>query len=435
MLKKIDVKYYLLAFLDTFSIWQMGIIFYSSKTLTINNLVNTPVNLSNSIVIVFIGYIIGILAVYLFPKKTILMGRSVILLSLIATILLFFNISATLFSILYYILTFCCVFFISINMSLIINYYSLKTALVNTTIEAILAPFIIAICQNNIFPLSFAGFNIVSLGCLSLMSFALLRIPLNHNIKFVEKNNKIEIPPKKKIIGIALIQLVTCLLTVFSSSMAEAIRNGVSLTYLGGVVAGIVFLLFNKRFKISAFKITKYYFAITSIGFVIYLLPFEGIKYLSLFLQGFNFFIIVAAPFLISHLFEIYPSKIIAPLTTVLALISVFISSSIIEAFRNNPNMLYSLFAVISVLATIIFLVMEQEFNFEYYNKKVKFNGLTEREKDVANLLIKGFSVKEIAKSLYLSEHTVKDYTKNIYRKYEIHSKYELINKVNSQAL
>lgn len=52
---------------------------------------------------------------------------------------------------------------------------------------------------------------------------------------------------------------------------------------------------------------------------------------------------------------------------------------------------------------------------------------LTEREVEIAALLIKGRTYKMIAGELYLSENTVKTHIKNIYSKFNIRSKVELI--------
>lgn len=53
---------------------------------------------------------------------------------------------------------------------------------------------------------------------------------------------------------------------------------------------------------------------------------------------------------------------------------------------------------------------------------------ISEREKEVVNLLINGRSNKEIADKLFISVNTVKTHIKNIYEKLEINSRYELIS-------
>lgn len=53
---------------------------------------------------------------------------------------------------------------------------------------------------------------------------------------------------------------------------------------------------------------------------------------------------------------------------------------------------------------------------------------LTEREKEISSLLLRGRTYKMIANELYLSENTVKTHIKNIYSKFNVSSKTELIN-------
>ncbi len=58
---------------------------------------------------------------------------------------------------------------------------------------------------------------------------------------------------------------------------------------------------------------------------------------------------------------------------------------------------------------------------------------LTERENQVAGLLLKGRTYKMIAEELYLSENTVKTHIKSIYSKLNIQSKEELIKLINNK--
>ena len=55
---------------------------------------------------------------------------------------------------------------------------------------------------------------------------------------------------------------------------------------------------------------------------------------------------------------------------------------------------------------------------------KYKFR---EREKEIVNMIIEGLSNKEISKSLFLSEGTVKNYISNIYIKTNVRNRVQLI--------
>lgn len=68
----------------------------------------------------------------------------------------------------------------------------------------------------------------------------------------------------------------------------------------------------------------------------------------------------------------------------------------------------------------------------EVYQKEtsgefIKFKGLSERESEVASLLLLKKTYKSIGEELFISENTVKYYVKNIYSKFDVHSRSELI--------
>ena len=56
------------------------------------------------------------------------------------------------------------------------------------------------------------------------------------------------------------------------------------------------------------------------------------------------------------------------------------------------------------------------------------FGNLSGREKQVATLLLQGKTYKTIAAELFISENTVKYYVKNVYSKFNIQSRAELID-------
>jgi DNA-binding NarL/FixJ family response regulator len=55
---------------------------------------------------------------------------------------------------------------------------------------------------------------------------------------------------------------------------------------------------------------------------------------------------------------------------------------------------------------------------------------LTEREKEILHLLIKGLSYKEISSNIFISIETLNSHIKNIYRKLNVHSRSELASRL-----
>ncbi|WP_290662717.1 response regulator transcription factor [Ignavibacterium sp.] len=59
-----------------------------------------------------------------------------------------------------------------------------------------------------------------------------------------------------------------------------------------------------------------------------------------------------------------------------------------------------------------------------------QIDDLSEREREVLNLIIKGYTHKQVAEILFISPETVRGHLKNIYRKLHVHSKTEAVAKV-----
>lgn len=55
--------------------------------------------------------------------------------------------------------------------------------------------------------------------------------------------------------------------------------------------------------------------------------------------------------------------------------------------------------------------------------------GLTERELELVNYVLKGYSRREMAEASGLKENTVASYMKRLYRKVKVHSRKELFMK------
>ncbi|WP_244242741.1 response regulator transcription factor [Leptospira bouyouniensis] len=60
---------------------------------------------------------------------------------------------------------------------------------------------------------------------------------------------------------------------------------------------------------------------------------------------------------------------------------------------------------------------------------------LTDREKQILELLVKGKTIPLVSKFLDLSEHTVQGYVKSIYRKLQVHNRSELALRVQEYSI
>ena len=67
--------------------------------------------------------------------------------------------------------------------------------------------------------------------------------------------------------------------------------------------------------------------------------------------------------------------------------------------------------------------------------KKMQLNKLSVREKEIIPLLADGLRYKEIADKLSVSTETVRTHVRNIYRKLDVGSRTEALNKVYRRVL
>ena len=124
------------------------------------------------------------------------------------------------------------------------------------------------------------------------------------------------------------------------------------------------------------------------------------------------------------------------------AVVAVLIQSALVEAFRDSMQLLTISYLVIIIIMAVVYMLLEpvllHSLREKYgYHKSVESDlpaplcDLTQRELEVTDLLCHGYSNREIAMILFISEHTAKDHTKNIYRKLGVHSRFELAAMIN----
>ena len=61
-------------------------------------------------------------------------------------------------------------------------------------------------------------------------------------------------------------------------------------------------------------------------------------------------------------------------------------------------------------------------------------SGLSAREREVVDLLLKGNTLAAISRKLFISENTTRGHMKRIYRKFDVHSRQELIDLIEGRA-
>ncbi len=193
-----------------------------------------------------------------------------------------------------------------------------------------------------------------------------------------------------------------------------------------------------------------------------------ALSYVACVLIGFGMASCMMGPLYGVPIMKSYPSKYVAPAIIGVVVFAVLTHAVIAEIFLGTPTVMYIVYAVIMGVLVFVYAQVEPFLMFtlrrriaddetadttdaeevadaetkaetslaaETYTPDDPLLKLSPKKREVAELICLGYTNKDIAKTLIISEHTVKDYVKDIYCTLEVHSRLELAALVNNYRL
>ena len=460
MKKKKNYSLFHLICFSMFCFWQMGFIYFMGPSLTINGRTPLPVSMDNITTLIALSYVFSIAFMLIVPRLVVWAERVCVLASLVTAVGLFLPFSDDVLRVLIYTQVFLCCFIIGFETFIIVNYFSEENAVTHLTAAYGVALALVAVVQNDFLPINFPVFRIATVVALILLAFFTFSVPAKKEYlpRYVKKSDNIT-KPKKLLAGTYIFVFVSALMAVSGPSISGEIKHGVFITYAVAALLSMVMYLLYKRFGIHPFRMITACLAFGGVGFLLMFAATEvpALSYVSCAFIGIGMMPCWMVPLYNTVLMKSYPSRYLAPVTIGLALVAVLVQSSMVEIFRASPTMLYLVYAIVMVVLVIIYLQIEPHFLYTL-NKKIPeaeesseyadtveiieevpeetkendvLSALSKRELEVVDLIASGYSNADIAKMLFISAHTVNDHTKNIYRKLDVHSRYELTALVN----
>jgi len=457
--KRLTQPFLLLLCFAMFSFWQMGFIYFMGPSLTIDGRTPLPISMDNITMLIAVGYVLSILWMIFLPRFVLWTQRIVTLAAVLTVIGLFLPFSEAVLRLLIYAQAFCCCFMIGFETFIMVNYFSEGSNVKHLTLAYGVSVMLIAIVQNDIAPITFPAFRIVTLIALIMFSVFLFRMPAGREAlpRYVKKTDGIA-PPKKLLFGMYLLVFIGSLMGVSSPAASGGVQHGVFITYVTDAAVSAALWLLYKRAGVHPFRAIPICIGVGCVGFLLMFAAsyVPALAYIACGFIGFGMVSCQMLPLYGAAVMKTYPSKFIAPIIIGLALVAVLVQSTMVEAFRSAPTSLYLVYAIIMVVLVIIYLQIEPFFLYSFRRKlsaaKAEqgeisaqendeeerdakpeedaawnlLSALSRREREVVDLICMGHSNAEIAKILFISEHTVKDHTKKIYRKMNVHSRLEL---------
>ena len=488
--KRLDHPVWMLICFAMFCFWQMGFIYFMGPSLTINGRTPLPISMDNITTLIAVSYVMSILFMCLLPRFVIWAERITASTALATAVGLFLPLSNDVLRTLIYTQVFCCCFMIGFETFVIANYFTEKCAVRHLTVAYGVSLLLIAAVQNEFVPITFRYFRSITIIALVLMLVFFFRMPAGKEScpQYVKKSDWL-ISPKKLLIGTFILIFVSSLMAVSGPAIVSEMPHGVFITYCSNAFASFLIYFLYKKAKIHPLRTITIFIGLGCVGFLLtYVTNYiPTLSPVACILIGFGMVPCMMLPLYNVILMKMYPSRFLSPITIGLALVAVLIQSSMVELFRNAASMLCLAYAVIMVVLAIVYLQIEPFFLYTLHRNTDKpvelaegksvdteqvqsdmlmeeeelatetvtsgeqefsqvrpttvqkeipvsdtsLSVLTNRELEVVNLICHGYTNGDIAKMLFISEHTVKDHTKNIYRKMNVHSRFELAAHVN----
>jgi len=473
--KRLTQPLWMLVCFSMFSFWQMGFIYYFLEpSSALDGKIPIDINIDYGTLLTAACYVLAILTMIFLPKIIVYAQRIATGVALLSAIAFFLPLPEDALRFNIYLQIFCCCLMIGFETFLVVNCFSEKSSVKYLTFGYGIAVFLIALVQNEVVSIPFSTFRYAMVAALVLLLLFFLRMPTGkeHLPQFVKKSDGL-IAPKKLMWGAYLIAFIAALMGVGGPAVAGKVEHGVSIMYLVVALSSFTMYFLHKKANIHPFRIAPLFVGLGGFGYLVMLVSayVPALSYVACILIGFGMTVCMLAPLYGVPIMKAYPSRYVASAIIGLAITAVLIHAVIAEMFLGAPIALYIFYAVVMAVLVLVFTQVEPFLMFALRkritdgdvtsesdgNSKVPEQGvltaesvnsiykdvvsedplkdLSKREREVAELICLGYSNADIAKMLFISEHTVKDHTKKIYPKMGVHSRFELATLVNKQRV
>jgi len=452
--KRLHLPLPLLFCFAMFSAWQMGAVYFSGLALSVDGRTPLPLDFIDTTILIVAGYSLSIIWMIFLPRLVVWAQRVTAGAALLSALTLFLPMAPVAIAMAYNIQCFCCVFLIGFETCVIVNLFREETAILHLTIAYGLANFLVALIQNDLFPMSFSVFRIFMVAATAMQLLFYSKLPSKVWPRYVTKADGL-VRPRRLFGGLYALGAIGALMMLFGNAVAETVTHGVSVFYIA-LSATLVLLYFIWKGKgISILRTGTIAMGVAVLGFVL--------AFLSLYVPvliipacvmlGSGGIVCLITPLFGVSMAKLYPSRFISPIIISLAFAMVMVHTALLDAFRDNLQILYICYLVITVGLAVLYFMLEPYLTYSFSGKSMytpdmekqdeapekppaglqpadfqsaAFNGLTTQELRVAELSLRGFTYTEIAKTMELQPNTIKWHQKNLYSKLQINSKREL---------
>jgi DNA-binding CsgD family transcriptional regulator len=481
--KRLNLRLPLLICFAMYSAWQMGVVYFSGETLSIDGRAPLPVSIDDLTVLIAAGYMLSILVMIFLPRITVWTERITAITALLSALALYLPVSPGTLAMFYYLQCFCCLFMIGFETAIIVNLFSEKTTIKHLLVAYGLTNVFIAVLQNDFYKVTFPTFRLFTVVALALMLVFFFRLPANVWPRYVKKSDGFA-APVSLYTGVFILCALDCFATLFGIAVAESIRHGLLVIYISSAAFGLIIYILWKRYNITPLQSCSVLVAMTALGFVLAIASrFAPVLSLAACaLLGAGVTCCWLNPFFGLLIAKRHPSRFIVPICIGIAFVTVLIHSALLDALRNNLTVLYVVYLVIAVSLVILYLILQPYLGYSFRGRTLRdiigvvaeeteeeaaeakiipvnraalltktetaesaapvdvplherrmkilmthaLSPLTNREYQLADCIMRGLRRSEIAQEMGIEPESITKYSNRIYNKFAIHRRQDL---------
>jgi len=490
--KRLNFRLPLLLCFAMFCAWQMGMIYFSTQALSVHERVSVPASEDIVAVIIACGYLLSILVMIFLPRVIVWTVRITTGVALLSALALYTPLSPQAFTLALYIQFFCCCFMIGFETALIVNLFTEKTAILHLTLAFAFCYCICAVLQNDFIKTPFWIFRYFAVAACALQLLFYCKLPARFRgsgtvwPRYAKKSDNL-VCPKSFFAGVYTMELLTALMSLFGIAIAETVKHGVFIYYISAAVCAVIVFILWKHRGIVLMRCASVLIGITALGFVLAIasLYVPALSIIACVLLGVGFAALGLMPLYGVLLAKQYPSRFIAAALIGFAFIAILIHMFLLEALRDNPVIMYTVYLVIAAALAVLFFMLMPYLLYSYRSRTLQdiigviaedpdetaepapeqpagkrppllttcsaassktapqeeeplharrmkmlmkhaLSPLTRREYQAADCIMRGLRRAEIAQEMDVLPESVTKYTNRIYDKFGIHRRQDL---------
>ena len=153
--KRLNFRLPLLFCFALFEAWQMGVVYYSGETLSLDGRTPLPIDVGNLTVIIAVGYILSIMVMIALPHIIVWAERIAASIALLCVLTLFLPLPNETLAVCYYVHYFFGCFMIGFETALIVNLFTEQTAIKHLTVAYAICNVLVAVLHNDFIKVPF----------------------------------------------------------------------------------------------------------------------------------------------------------------------------------------------------------------------------------------------------------------------------------------